>query len=461
MTRLFINLFFIVILCFTLAVMPINIEILDLFDFTSMFSSEPDDASIVTEPVDDAFVATFNVQYSLDDSRLYNPTTETITVKSNIPEIYEKNFDYNDLEMTLYKNDDVFQIFKSESFVKETQLSYENELLVITYTIDLSYDGLKLIDDGFFDAEFKFTALEKSAVKASTFKLAYRQEIDYVSNGSVENNGNFIYKAFFLNESETALVPLYFSVKYPNSITVEARDRLYNPPKAGAGLSLKQVLPNKTSISKIANKHYGVYFKTDQFSDIIKNKEDAELSISAIVQTLTRLPHIDKVSIFVDNQQAEGALYDIDLKTIYEESTDSYVYLTEKTTSDKRYLLPVMVYEENIYDEVWLILNLLKSGKVDEKTYTQIIPPEVEFSNFIIEGTTLTLDVNQAFLEVYKDYPEYEQLMFNSLIYSLTSSPNITKIAITVEGEPLNSFAGFDLSEPLLAPPYINYIGEY
>lgn len=449
-------------LCFTLAALPINTEILDFFDFGTLFSSKEPAEETETIPVDETFNPEFTPEFSwTDENRQYNPTAFTLTLRTNIPESYAGNYTFDDLSLSLYRNDALYQTFESEAFVTSTELSYENELLVVNYALNVSYDTLHLLMDGFYDMVFKFTSAEKEFIELSTLKVAYRPNIDYVTNGEAENNGNFIYKAFFLDEDETHLIPLYFSVKYPESITVEARNRLYNPPTSGYGLSTKQVIPGKTSISKIGDKHYGIFFYSSEFKDIITNEAEAHLAIEAVVNTLIRLPHIEKLTFFVDDRQVEGSFFNIDLTKIYEEVPQSYAYLTDVTSTDKRYLVPVAVHEENIYDEVWQILSLLKTGRADNKDWTQILPPEVEVSNFIIEGTTITLDFNQSFITVYKDYPEYEKMMLNSILFSLTSIENISKVSFTIDGEPLTNFAGMDLSEPVLAPPYINYIGEY
>lgn len=462
MTRLLINLFFIVILCFTLAVMPVNTEILELFDFGTLFASDEPEEVIETDPVDETFIPTFSLAYSMDDAnRMYNPTSATIDISTNIPSKYEENYAFDDLEMTLYRNDEVYQIFTGQQIIENITKSYIDDQMEVAIAINISFEALDLDTDGFYDMTFDFTSAEKADLPASTFKVAYRPAIDYVTNGEAENNGNFIYKAYFLNATETRLVPLYFSVKYPESITVEARNRLYLAPDAKYGLSTKQVIPNKTSISKIGTKHYGVFFYSNQFPGIIDDAKDAHLAVEALVKTLIRLPHIEKISFFVDDAQVEGSFFDIDLSQIYTEPKESYVYLTEANTTNKRYLIPARVSEDNIYDEVWAILSALKTGETDDGNFIPILPPEVEVSNFIIEGTTLTLDMNPAFTSVYADLPVYEEMMLNSLLYSLTSIENINKVAFTIEGEPLTSFAGMDLSEPVLAPPYINYIGEY
>lgn len=458
MTRLFINLFFIVILCFTLAVLPINTAALELFDLDSLFSNEETEVDEPL-PLDVTFVPKYTAVFETATERITNPSMLHVTLESNIPKEQEANYNFDDITITLYQNDDIFQILTAEKIVANKTITYKNNLITVDYDLTLDYYELQLSRDGFFDAEIGFN--KDKEITSKMYQLAYRPTIEYVNNGKAQNNDNFIYKAFFKNESGTHLLPLYFSVKYPESITVEVRNRLYNPPPLGNGLSNLSVIPKKSNISKIGTQHYGVFLSSSEIKKVIENKEQAELAIDALVKSLTRLPHIDKLSIFVDNLQVEGTLFDIDLTTIYEKTVETYVYLSEINASSKRYLIPVVINEDNIYDEILSIFNILKTGLIDNKQWMQIIPPEVEMDSFLIEGTTITADFNSAFLESYKYQPEYRRLMINSILYSFTSHANISKVLITVEGEIVTDYAGYNFTEPQLEPAYINFVGEY
>lgn len=456
MTRLFINLFFIVIVCITLSVMPVNTDVLGMFNFDDIFE---EDLPIEEEvPVDETFVAEYTAKFNIENDAI-NPTEASVELITNIPKEYEGSYTFDDLAMTLSQNDEVYAHIPYNKLVSNQSIEYPDNQIKIIYTINLDFYHLDLSRDGFFTADLYFEDVEKSELRKSS-AIAYRPQIDYVENGSAENNGNFIYKAFALNQDESSLVPLYFSVDYPESITVEARNRLYDTPPANSGLSTSPVLPDKTSVSKIGDKHYGIFFYTDEINKLITTPERAELAVDAVIRTLIRLPHIGKISIFVDEAQVEGSFYNIDLSKVYTAPLQSYAYLTEPTSNMKRYLIPVPVSEDNIYDEVWSIFALLKSGNTEEKQWTQIIPPNVNINNFIIEGTTITVDFNENLLTAYKD-EEYQKLMINSILYSLTSIENINRVKITIDGNPLTSFAGYDFTEAVLAPPYINYIGEY
>ncbi len=462
MTRLLINLFFIIIICFSLSIMPINTEVLNLFSLESIFApAEEEEEEVEKEAIAD-FTATYEIEYSLNnEERVYNPKIYTATLKTNIPESNILNYDFSDLKLNVYKNDELIQTFESFSFVTSSETLYESEVANVVYNLNLDYKHLGLETDGFYTLGFTFDSVEKETLGESKFNVAYRDDIKYITNGTAQNNGNFIYKAYFLNENKTNLVPLYFSVKYPESITVEVRNRLYMIPPVESGLSNKATIPAKTSISKLAKDHYGVFLNSEEVKKVISNNSEAELAILAIVQSLTRLSHISKLSFYLDNAQVEGSLYEVDLSKVYEASNLSKVYMTETNSTLNRYLLPIDLEESDIYDQVRTIFSILKTGEINGQTFTQIIPPEVNVNGFVIDGTTITVDFNNAFLSAYDTSDEYKNLMINSILYSLTSIENITKVLITVDEKPITTYGNIDFTEAVFEPPYINYIGEY
>jgi len=458
-TRLFINIFFIVVVCFTLAVLPINTATLEMLDFGDIFSSEDEPIEEEIISVDESFVPSYEVTYHTGNTdRIYNPTSIILTLKTNIPSEYESNYNFNDINITLYQNDEVFQILGADKVIKNSAISYDNDTAVINYELELDYYNLKLNRDGFFDAEISF--IDKD-IEPYVYPIAYRPDIEYVNNGSAQNNGNFIYKTFFKNEDATHLVPVYMSVTYPEKITVEVRNRLYNPPPIGYGLSTEAVIPQKSSVQKLGPAYYGVFMYSDEINKVIDNDIEANLAVEALIKSLTRLPHIDRLSLYVNDQQLPDTFYNVDLSQVYEQNTATQVYLTEANSTDKRYLMPFEITEANVYDEILSIFNILKTGYIDDKQWTQIIPPEVEMNTFMIEGTTITADFNEAFLIAYENQPNYRRLMINSILYSFTSNPNIIKVVITVNGQPVENYAGYSFLEPQLEPSYINFIGEY
>lgn len=458
MSRLLINLFFIVIICITLAAMPINTEILDMFDFGDLFSKEKpqeetpekEDEIVTFEP---AFTYTLSPS---NDKRFYNPTTMTLDLTTNISLDLEANYDYNTLELVLYKNDTIYQTFAFDKFVTNHTKTYVDDLLNVQYTINLGLDHLLLDKTGFYTGVIRSKSDDKQLAYAD---LAYLTDFSLVAPSAT--NTYYAYTAYFYNEAKTHTVPLSMNMPYAASPTLDVRNSLYQVPNAESGLALQSVIPNQTSIARLSEGHYGLYMFSNEIEAFMTTEAEAALAIEALTKTMLTMPHINKVSIFVDYVQTQGALFNIDLTKVYEASTQAQVYLPQLTSNNKAYLLPVALSAQDVNGAIFEIIDTLKHDTVEGQNFLQVLPPEVELNTILLEGTNITLDFNGAFLEVYPSFEAKQSLMIHSLLYSVTSLETIETMSITIDGSPLTNYGGFDFTSPLVPLEFINYIGQF
>lgn len=322
-TRLFINLFFIIIICFTLAAMPINTEILNMFDFEDIFSKEkPRDSEDEPEESEDTFQAEFS--YSLKtntDSRLYNPNNFELSLVTNISEDLASDYDFSNLEMSFERNGQIYQTFQSNKFITDISQSYEDQNLVINYTFNMSKNHLNLDQDGFYRVSLES---DLTGLDALTFNVAYTGDIDLIDPTTI--TGNYTYLTYFYSEDKSHLVPIHLNIPAPNSITVAVRNSLYQVPSENSGLYPQQVIPNQTSLTRISEGYYAVFLYSREFNELITSPAEADLMVEALRKTLLELPHIDRLTLYVDDRQVQGSLFDVDLTKIYEEQALPVVY---------------------------------------------------------------------------------------------------------------------------------------
>ncbi len=443
--RLFFNLFFIIAIAFTLSVLPVNIN-----SFTNAENLEVEKEE-VQEPIQEGFKASYSIDTDIKEDNI-NPSIYNISLQTNIDKENLNSFNMDDLKLVLYKNDIEYKTINYSDFVIDKQIIGENNIR-IDYKINVASDYLKLDNLGYYKAVISFD----KEIEPIECELSYLPAIHYIGTEPVGNEkGNFVYKVFYKDFNNENLVPVYYSVKYPKSITLEVKSRLATIPDSKYGLSESKILPDRTNLSKLGKKHYGVYLKSAELTKIVKNKKDAMLMINSIVDSFTRLPHIEKISFFVDDKQDPALIYGIDITKPFEKNKSLKVYLSKTNNTMNRYLIPINFNGENIFNDINTIFNILKSGNIDNKQYIETVPKKVLMNNFVIEGTTITVDFNKEFLTAFTD-DHYNKMMIDSIIYSFTSSENINKIKITVENEPLIKY-GYDFTEPVKPTPYINYL---
>ena len=456
-TRLFINLFFIIIICFTLAAMPINTEILNMFDFEDIFSKEePLDPQEEPEENDDTFQAEFAYNLNTNiEKRLYNPNTFELSLSTNITEDLASDYDFSNLEMSFLRNGEIYQIFQSDNFIADMSQSYENQNLVINYTFNLSKNHLNLDQDGFYEValESDLTGLDRL-----TFNVAYTEDIELINPTTI--TGNYTYLTYFYSEDKSHLVPIHLNIPAPNSITVAVRNSLYQVPSENSGLYPQQVIPNQTSLTRISEGYYAAFLYSREFNELITSPAEADLMVEALSKTLLELPHIDRLTLYVDDRQVQGSLFDVDLTKIYEEQTSPVVYYPDHNNHNKSYLIPVVLEDEGVNASIFNMVEALTSGYVKDTYYGQVIPPEITINNILIEANQVTLDFSPSFLEAYPNSDDNKTLMIHSLLYSITSIEGIDSLSITVDGQSLTSFGDYDLSQPLVPESHINYLEE-
>ena len=456
-TRLFINLFFIIIICFTLAAMPINTEILNMFDFEDIFSKEePLESEEEPDENEDTFQAEFTYNLNTNiDKRLYNPDTFELSLVTNITEDLASDYDFSNIEMSFERNGQTYQIFQSDKFITDISQSYEDQNLVINYTFNMSKNHLNLDQDGFYKVSLES---DLTGLDALTFNVAYMGDIELIHPTTI--TGNYTYLTYFYNQDKTHLVPIHLNISTPNSITIAVRNSLYQVPSEDSGLYPQQVIPNQTSLTRISDGYYAAFLYSREFNDLITSSAEAELMVEALSKTLLELPHIDRLTLYVDDQQVQGSLFDVDLTKIYEEQTSPVVYYPDLNDRNKSYLIPVALEDEGINASIFNMVEALTNGYVKDTYYGQVIPPEITINNLLIEENQVTLDFSQSFLQAYPNSDDYKTLMIHSLLYSITSIEGIDTLSITVDGQGLTTFGDYDLSQPLVPERHINYLEE-
>lgn len=101
----------------------------------------------------------------------------------------------------------------------------------------------------------------------------------------------------------------------------------------------------------------------------------------------------------------------------------------------------------------------LKTGTYDQvanKNLIPTLPDEVELLNYRFDQTNIELYFSSDFLTAYNGNEEYQRIMYESLLYSLTSIEGINTVSILVDDEPVIDFLGINISERQKPNTFIN-----
>jgi len=455
-TRLLINLFFIVIICITLAAMPVNTQLLDMFDFGDLFSKEAPDKELEEVPEPEEFHPSYSYEFiDYEGQRLINPQTLTIKVTSNITEDHLDEHGPLELELLLTSGSDFSKTLPMTAFVKDTNQGYDDNNVNYTYTLDISQATLGLDQEGHYLGQVQVKASGQAVLD---LKMTYLSDITYVKPSNTSDNYGYV--TYFYSKDKTHVIPVGLDMPQPESEILAVRSSLYQVPSPTSDLAQEGIIPNFSSIDTLGKDHYGLYLTSSQLENYVSNQAEADLMVEAISKTLLNLDNFKKLSLYVDGSQAAGKLYDVDLSQTLEQNKINKVYLPV-LSGQTTYLSPYDLGSQDQNSLVYEIIDTYKAGQFQQDSFVPLLAPEVILNTAVIEGTTISLDFNKAFLDNLDGLTQYQALLINALVYSVTSLDKIETLQFTVEGQVLTTYGGMDLSQPLAAPAYINYIGQF
>ena len=154
---------------------------------------------------------------------------------------------------------------------------------------------------------------------------------------------------------------------------------------------------------------------------------------------------------------------DVNISSIEETSITikkSNIYLL--TDNNMLGMTSVIVDTENTIDRAKELLEILIHDGKDESNipngFRSFIPSETVINGITYEDKILTVDFNNALLNVSKDY---EMAMIESIIYTLTEIDDVSYVVITVDGVGLDRLPNSNLKLPLILSRKFGINKEY
>ncbi len=266
---------------------------------------------------------------------------------------------------------------------------------------------------------------------------------------------------------EGYLIPITVPINptiQPAEVAVEKL--LSDPP----GILLSPV-PEETKLRRLfLEEDIAVVDLTANYT-LLPDKEAAEKAVKALVLTLTEFPGVNAVRIMVDGESPtlKGG---VELKRFF--LRPSSINPVEGTNRQERwleiyfgdatgtFLVPVghgIAGDMSVEQLARRSLDILIKGPGNLKGLIPTTWPGTGVRSVTLEGTTLTLDLNQKALG-YGGGAAFESLFLQSILFTLTSIPGINEVQILVEGEKRDYLPeGSDISRPLTRPRRLNWIG--
>lgn len=256
-------------------------------------------------------------------------------------------------------------------------------------------------------------------------------EDDFIAMSEISSNANSIDE-----QIETILYSLIIDSNYSSNL-----------PNG-----FKAIIPKDTKILdySLDNGLFKVNF-SKEFLNITEDKE--EKMIEAIIFSLTTIKDIKKIMIFVDgvklnelpNSHKKLDLYldrsyginkVYDISTFYDTKMVTIYYLNKK---DNYYYVPISYVINSDDTKVEIIINNLKSNRLNSSTLLSHLDYQVELMNYEENENSLVLNFNDILLNSIYNGKLKEEVKY-AISYSIYDTLGISDVVFQVNGNVIDEF---------------------
>lgn len=443
----------------------IIIALIGLFSSTYLFNLSPIDYRGTIEIETPEETSTLSLESKEDN--LLNPESITINHVSMNEEITKS---VSDMIFTLdvYQGNELVKggLKNLELVSPSVNMSISvNPNNPIVTTLDISQKNLGL-EDGTYKFVFNSNLISDSEKSALSVNVTYDTGGSYYPAETQAPAGTKGLTLYFATESADTLIPVTRYVVEDKSITRMAIEQLQNGPLNNGMTSMIKDVTNTTY-----NNGNVVIDIPSSYTAYNEGTTGSSLAYNAFVKTIFAVDRywpIHSITFTVDRKKVDTYFHDLSSESInalQNKERNYLIYMAYKL--DGRYYLfdyKVDIQQAGITENDTLELKAQKLfdayADTDISYGMSPVHESISLNSAQAQGTTLILDFNSEFLNVYKDKDDLRQMMIESFIYTFTSMPGVDSIKITVNGENLKNFVDFadgrDLTGALYPPVFIN-----
>ncbi len=447
MFRFLSNMIFILILFLLVTAMPLSKDVLTINLFQPVIESPAEEPNIAT---------TYHLK-SHFDSIDYTPDSIEFSIESTPYKFAEPLL--AEMEVKLYDSDQLINTSKLSDLsphIENADASSDKVAFSMQSIIDsLKPNQYKIVIDGpvFEESLTAILSNEKFDKKALTAL-------------ETAENGKLTMSLYYPTDDYKLLIPVSRVVASPSNRSRATLKELDKGPSSVLGLLQGDAIWPYASKLAIKGGDASVYIYSPEYSGF---EDKFQVAVDAITQTLASLDFVDKANFYIDNSKSKP-FGGVDLTKTYMPRRENLAYLSYNKGSDYMLLIPLKLEElspeftgtEEIAEQARLLFKVLQSPQIGE-AYTSsqayinsTVPKDVTLEQVGYDGGTLILGFNQAFSKAYNGHSEYIRQMMLSLSKSFNSLASVESVIITINGEVISDYYGYNLAEPLPNPEFIN-----
>ena len=418
------NLIIIGIIIFCASTLPI---FLSPMDFSSVVDIEEIDENIYVS------------LKSRDGNEFNNPSKINLFLETNSEkEIY---FNPNNmLELEIFDNGSKVDFKNIEYAFSKTTIVDGKPLNII---VDISNENLDL---SYGDYKFIFTASGENNLSDKVEITVEYQLKGFYHVGTNESYELTPVKLYFQNNNYE-LIPVYRFVNTSDLLHNIIENELLKGP----------IDSNLTSpigsVNYIILRDGIIYVDLPKYSEIYKG-EYSENSFYSFVKTFSQMPNSSRIRFTFDNLVEDSWFNGINVKSSIAYPDDITVYIPV-LVGERFYLSEKSILlDENVplEEQVERIYTFIKDNR---KSYLQSLD-DIKINSISLDGNNLKIDFNKNISNLYSNNESLQNMLVDSLIYSLTSIEGIESVMFSYKGEAMGNLGSYNLKEAIIPNQYFN-----
>lgn len=257
------------------------------------------------------------------------------------------------------------------------------------------------------------------------------------------NKDNYVIRTTFASTSKNSEEKIKEAI---NALTI-------NNQNEALPSNFRQIIPQNTRLLNFSLEDGLLKINfSKEFLNVPKN--DEEKLIEALVYTLTEIPEIKEIMLFIENQKLEylpqtntklpntltrnfgiNKVYDI---TNIKNLTKTTIYYIGKE-NDLTYYIPVTKINNNENNKVEIIIEELKSSPIYETNLRSYLASSVELLNYETLENQINLSFNNKIFDDFNEKNILEEVKY-SIALSLQDTLNIKDVVFKVDDEVITTF---------------------
>jgi hypothetical protein len=435
------NILFILAICFTLSMIPLNTAI---FDSPAINGDGPTEIATASE---------YEVSIDPGEASSYNSAQVEFTIKG----IFNKDFSDDFVRFDFIMDGETVKTLQASDFDLDRDASYADEISSLHYSVNVDNESAGL-SPGAYSLRIYVADESAIAMEEAFTDVLYMPNGTFASASSIENQSGLMnFRLHYPDDQYMYLVPVTRTVPRQESVVRYLVNTLSDGPKSSMGLTNGSPIPfipyiwisGNTSTLSLPSGDLGIY---DDGSSV------SLFAAKAITRTLRDNLGIEEVKVQINQQPAETVLHGMDISAPWTTKEGPMAYICLETETGNLLLAPAKL-EANSYDDaIEQMFAAFKTGRANEAkspNTVAFLPSSVDLLDYTISDGVITVDLSTDITNLYGERTDLANMAVEALLNSFTTLMNVDKVVLTAKGIPIQ-FESYDFSVPLEKPAFIN-----